>query len=177
MWGCCGFSFTGSGSGGFTSTLGGIFGAFGAGGGGGGGATGISVTGCDVRTDERNFTFVFMLSGYKSGTTMAPTTTETCRMALSHRRLQRDFPSGRRARRAGTGRVPMFCFQAGVFAPAARPLLASKPTPSEVLLGRSTINVVIRVTPLATVRPGPDSKESSFLTKGSGRLRCQYEGT
>src|SRR6516165_3295773 len=174
MWGCCGFSFTGSGSGAFTSTLGGSFGAFGAGGGGGGGATGISVTGCAIRTDVRYFTLVFMLSGYNRGTMMAPTTTETCRMALSQTRLQRDFPSGRTARRAGTGRVPMFCFQAGV---AARPLLVSKPTPSEVFLGRSTIIVVIRVTPLATVYPAPDSKESSFLTKGSGRLRCQYEGT
>src|SRR6516164_5441009 len=176
MWGCCGFSFTGSGSGGFTSTLGGILGAFGAGGGGGGGATGISVTGCDVRTDERNFTFVFMLSGYKSGTTMAPTTTETCRIALSQTRLQRDFPSGRRARRAGTGRVPMFCFQAGAAAFPLRLLAASKPTPSDVFLGRSTIMVVIRVTPRATVHPVPDSEESGF-PEGSGRLRCQYEGT
>src|SRR5215472_17089757 len=71
-------------------------------------------------------------------------------MALSPTRCQFGFASGRRARRAGTGLVPMFCFQASGLPARLRPEL--NPTPSDRLVGGSAIMVVIRLPPHARIR-------------------------
>src|SRR5579883_510630 len=70
--------------------------------------------------------------------------------ALTPTRCQLGFASGNRAKRAGTGLVPMCCFQASGL--PARLRLELKPTPSDLLVGGSAIIVVIRLPPRARIR-------------------------
>src|SRR5450631_1460782 len=83
-------------------------------------------------------------------------------MALRPTQFQPGLDSGSRARRAGTARVPMCCFQASAL--AERPRWASKPTPRWLLGGGSTVIVVIRFTaPDRMFIQRPDSREPGFF--------------
>src|ERR1700722_2682818 len=74
-----------------------------------------------------------------------------CAMALMPTRPQRELPSGRSARRAATGLVPMARFQASGF--ADRRFLVSKPTPIDVFVSGSASMLVIHLTALKIFRP------------------------
>jgi hypothetical protein len=96
-------------------------------------------------------------------------------MALTPTQFQPGFDSGSKARRAGTARLPICCFQASAFGEPLR--WASKPTPMELLGGRSTVIVVIRFTASGRIfipRPGP--RESGRLAFKK-HVRNQYEST
>jgi hypothetical protein len=100
----------------------------------------------------------------------------TCTAALKPTRRQFGFASGKRARRAGTCFVPMFCFQASEF--PVRPRLEPNPTPSDLLVGGSAIIVAIRLPPLAKIRPGTSTRvRRSFDFSSTERVKFQYERT
>src|ERR1700690_2786482 len=95
-------------------------------------------------------------------------------MALRPTQFQPGLASGSRARRAGTALVPMCSFQASEL---GRPRMASKPTPMELLGGRSAIIVLIRFTASGRIFILKlDPREPRFC-RSSGRVHYQYEST
>src|ERR1700739_2123039 len=99
-----------------------------------------------------------------------------CTAALNPTRRQLGFASGKRARRAGTCFVPMFCFQASEFAGRVR--LEPKPTPSDLFVGGSAIIVAIRLPPLARIRPETSIQEHRDIDfSRTERVIYQYERT
>src|SRR5208283_2412372 len=94
--------------------------------------------------------------------------------ALTPMRSQRGLESGSRARRAGTCRLPMCCFQASGFEErAAR--LAFKPTPIVLPRVESAIIVVIRFSLWRRLILPLDSNRIEYFPLG--HVCCQYEGT
>src|ERR1700719_3183464 len=119
---------------------------------------------------------VFICSGYSMGTMRKNPRMASCTAALNPMRRQLGFSSGKRARRAGTCLLPIFCFQASEF--AVRPRFELNPTPSDLLVGGSAIIVAIRLPPLANVRPGTSMQEHRRLHFSSTeRVIYQYERT
>src|ERR1700722_7390634 len=119
---------------------------------------------------------VFICSGYSMGTIRKKPRMASCTAALSPTRRQLGFASGKRARRAGTFLLPIFCFQASEF--AVRPRFGPNPTPSDLLVGGSAIIVAIRSPPLANVRPGTSiEKHRWFDFSSTERVNYKYEGT
>src|ERR1700741_2012002 len=100
----------------------------------------------------------------------------SCTAALNPTRRQLGFASGKRARRAGTCLLPMFCFQASGFPVRLR--LELNPTPNDLLFGGSAIIMAIRLPPRANVCPATSVPEHrSFDFSRTERVIYQYEGT
>ena len=136
--------------------------AFTFGGGGGSGATGISVSGWAIST-LTNFKACLHLLRIQQGHQQQKCQNRNLRNALKPSRFQFGFASGKRARRAGIGLLPMCCFQAS--GARGSPWYTLNPTPIEVLRGGSAIIVVIRLPPRADVYPDTSVPKGTEVVK------------